>query len=187
MAKLANYKIHALKEKEDARVDVTSYPVEKGLPTTDNVNSRPIMYSISGKILRNDANDADKVRDNLKKKMFGAKRVKYIGRIKASDVLITSISSNYSSSIKNGLDVDITMQQIRVAKTPYVRKKTKKSNSGKKTKIKKKSTSRKYHTVRPGDTYWGLSRKYGTSISQLRKWNKYPDRKIPVGAKLRVK
>ncbi|MFP7481249.1 LysM peptidoglycan-binding domain-containing protein [Weissella paramesenteroides] len=44
-----------------------------------------------------------------------------------------------------------------------------------------------YVTVRPGNTYWGWWVKYGTPIQTLRNWNHWPDRRIPIGARARVK
>ena len=44
----------------------------------------------------------------------------------------------------------------------------------------------KKHKTEKGDTYGALSKKYGVSVDQLRKWNKYEDTKIPVGVELIV-
>ncbi|PAD67036.1 hypothetical protein CHH83_20945 [Bacillus sp. 7586-K] len=46
----------------------------------------------------------------------------------------------------------------------------------------------KYHTVKSGDTVSGLAKKYGSTQSQIKSWNKLKDiNKIYVGQKLRVK
>ncbi|MFC6275600.1 LysM peptidoglycan-binding domain-containing protein [Levilactobacillus tangyuanensis] len=42
-------------------------------------------------------------------------------------------------------------------------------------------------TIKKGDTYWGYHMKFGTSIKKLRSWNGFPDRKLPIGKKIRVK
>ncbi|WP_252895503.1 LysM peptidoglycan-binding domain-containing protein [Fructilactobacillus florum] len=41
-------------------------------------------------------------------------------------------------------------------------------------------------TVTRGMTYWWMWTKWGTSIQQLRDWNHYPDRFIPIGVRVRV-
>lgn len=190
MAKINNYKIHNATESGDNSVNVTSYPVEKGMPLNDSVQRNPDTFTVSGKIL----NKSKKVKDagekytKIKTLMEKGKIVKYVGRMKISNVLITNMSRSYSSSVANGFDFNISMQKVRVATTPYRKKKSKKKTSGKKNVTsKKKTTTRKYHTVKKGNTYWSLSRKYGSTINQLRKWNGYPDRHIPIGVKLRVK
>jgi hypothetical protein len=44
----------------------------------------------------------------------------------------------------------------------------------------------KKHKTKSGDTYSSLSKKYGVSASQLRKWNGYKDKGIPVGVEMNV-
>lgn len=190
MAKIHNYKIHNATETYNSSVSVTSYPVEKGLPLNDSVQRNPDTFTVSGKIL--DASRKNKNSNKKKQKiielMNKGKVVKYVGRLKVSNVLITDINGTYTSAVGNGHEFSMSLQRVRIATTPYRKKKTKKKSSGKKSVTsKKKTTTRKYHTVKKGNTYWSLSRKYGTSINQLRKWNKYPDRRIPIGVKLRVK
>lgn len=43
-----------------------------------------------------------------------------------------------------------------------------------------------YHQVRPGETVFRLSRKYGVQLEQVRKWNNLQDDLIEVGQKLIV-
>lgn len=52
---------------------------------------------------------------------------------------------------------------------------------------KRKSVLKGPHLVQPGDTYWALARKYGTTVKKLRALNGYPDTKIPVGVELRIR
>ena len=42
------------------------------------------------------------------------------------------------------------------------------------------------HVVKPGETLYRISRKYGVSVEKVRKWNKLPDDIIEVGQKLIV-
>lgn len=190
MAKIEGYKVDSMQESFTNSVTTTSYPVEKGLPLTDSVQRQPKTFSASGKILGKKAKNADEIRKNIEKKMNAGKPVKYVGRIKASDVLITNFTGTYDSTIGNGFSFSMDMQQVRVAKTPYRKKKTKKTTAGKKTVTKKASNTasnmKKYHTVKDGDTYSAVARKYGTTIAKLRQLNKWPDTKIPTGVKLRI-
>jgi LysM repeat protein len=42
------------------------------------------------------------------------------------------------------------------------------------------------HVVRPGETLYRISRRYGVSVDKIKKWNKLPDEIIEVGQKLVV-
>ena len=42
------------------------------------------------------------------------------------------------------------------------------------------------HVVKPGETLYRISRRYGVKVDTLRKWNKLPDDIIEVGQKLIV-
>ncbi len=43
-----------------------------------------------------------------------------------------------------------------------------------------------YHQVKPGETLFRLSRKYGVAVDKLKEWNKLPDDIIEVGQRLIV-
>lgn len=180
MARLGKVNLLIESEGDNSSVEATSYPVDKGEPFTDHVLEKPDEFTLSGYIL-GDNYKADK--EYLKQAMKKGTIMTYVGRNIAKNVIILSIDGSVDSSIANGSEISIKLQTIRIANTSWVSVK----NSGKKKPVPKKTTKAVYHVTRRGDTYWGLSRKYGTSISQLRAWNKYPDRRIPIGVKLRVK
>ena len=50
----------------------------------------------------------------------------------------------------------------------------------------KTATPPTLHVVKPGETYSFLAQKYGVTVEQLRAWNGFSDRAIPVGAQLLV-
>ncbi|WP_117017521.1 LysM peptidoglycan-binding domain-containing protein [Aeribacillus pallidus] len=189
MAKLGNYNLFVISESPQFSVETTSYPVEKGIAFTDHVKPEPETMQLEVFLY---GNDHQKQLDQLKSSMYKGEIMNYAGRFIMRNVIIEDISPN-ASDIVNGITVTIKLKQIRIVTTPYVKPKPqvkKPTNSGKKQPTPKKPASKNkpvYHITKRGDTYWGLSKKYGTSISQLRKWNKYPDRKIPIGVKLRVK
>ncbi|NMH83266.1 LysM peptidoglycan-binding domain-containing protein [Heyndrickxia coagulans] len=187
MGKLAGYTIVNLQETFTNSVEVTSYPTEKGLPITDNVKRQPKTFNITGKILAKTNAEATKIYNALEKKQNAGTLVTYVGRTTAKNVVIVNMAPTYDSTISNGMSISIDLQEIRIAKSPYVKKKTTKKKSGKKSTSKTKKTTKVYHVTKKGDCYWKLWKKYGTPVATLRKWNKYPDRYIPVGVKLRVK
>lgn len=188
MAKLDGISLHIEKESENYKVDVTEYAVEKGVPFTDHVSKRSPEFTVTGYIISKKAEtDKTKLIDIMNK----GKVVKYVGKMSASNVVITNISMGHSSSIKNGMTIDISLKRIRIATTSWQKKKPiqkKPTESGKKKPVSKKPAStKKYHTMKKGQTYSYVSKKYGTSIAQLRKFNKWADTKIPIGAKVRYK
>lgn len=188
MAKLGGISLHIEKESENYKVDVTEYAVEKGVPFTDHVSKRSPEFTVTGYIISKKAEtDKTKLIDIMNK----GKVIKYVGKMSASNVVITNISTGHSSSIKNGMTIDISLKRIRIATTSWQKKKPiqkKPTESGKKKPVSKKPPSaKKYHVVKKGDTYWALAKKYGSTVKQLQTWNKYPDRRIPIGVKLRVK
>lgn len=187
MGKLAGYTIANMQESFTNTVNVTSYPTEKGLPITDSVQRQPKTFTITGKILGKTDVEAMNIYNALEKLQNAGTVVTYVGRTTAKNVVITSMQPTFDSTIGNGMGITIELQEIRIANSPYVVNKTTTTTAGKKQVVSQKASTPVYHVVKKGDTYWALSKKYGTSISQLRAWNKYPDRKIPVGVKLRVK
>lgn len=191
MAKLGNVTLFVESEQYNESVNATAYPVEKGVAFTDHVERNP--RSITLQIFLSNPGASDKL-SKLRAQMHKGTILKYVGKATASNIIILSIDHD-RSTIKNGFEVSMTLREVRIAKSPW-RKAKKKDKATRKPSDKtgkKKPTSKKsrgtarYHFTRSGDTYWGLSRKYGTSIQQLRNWNKYPDRRIPIGVKVRVK
>jgi LysM repeat protein len=190
MAKLGNYNLFVLDESPQYSVQTTSYPVEKGISLTDHVQAEPESLKIDVFL---SGTNYQKTLDQLKNSMYKGEMMNYAGRFIMRNVVIENISPSADASAQNGVMVTISLKQIRVATTPYVKTTVqtaqvkKVSNAGQKQPTPKKQNTAVYHVVKKGDTYWGLSKKYGTSVNQLREWNKYPDTKIPVGVKLRVK
>ncbi len=193
MAKLGDVTIHVEKESYRDQVEATEYAVERGEPFTDHIEAKPEELSLSAVLIGEDySSQVEKLREYMRKGAL----LRYVGRSTASNVVILDIGRDYSADIGNGVALSISVRKIRIATSPWVKappkqKPTRKptSRSGKKKPAPKKAraTTARYHVAKKGDTYWALGRKYGTSVQQLRTWNKYPDRRIPIGAKLRVK
>jgi hypothetical protein len=186
VAKLGNYNLFVISESPQFAVETTSYPVEKGIAFTDHVKPEPETMQLEVFLY---GNDHQKQLEALKNSMYRGDIMTYAGRFIMRNVIIEDISPN-ASDIANGITATIKLKQIRVATTPYVKPnpQTKPTtNAGKKQPTPKKPSNAVYHVTKRGDTYWGLSKKYGTPVSQLQAWNKYPPTKIPIGVKLRVK
>lgn len=193
MAKLGNITLFVESEKFSDSVNATSYPVEKGVAFTDHVQRNPSTLSLQ---VFMQGSRASKNLATLRAQMNKGTILKYVGRETASNVIILSLDHPRDASIKNGFMLDIQLREVRITKSPWVKAQKKQKATrkpadatGKKKPVSKKArpSTARYHIVKVGDTYWALSRKYGTSIQQLRNFNKYPDRNIPIGVKVRVK
>ena len=188
MAKLGNYNLFVISESPQYSVQTTSYPVEKGIAFTDHVKPEP--ESLQIEVFLSGSN-YQKTFDQLKNSMYRGDIMTYSGRFIMRNVIIESISSNADKSAKNGIQASITLKQISVATTPYVKtnpqiKKT--TNAGKKQPTPKKPSTAVYHVIKRGDTFWALAKKYGTTVTNLRKLNPGVDeRKLQIGQKIRVK
>jgi LysM domain len=180
MARLGKVQLLIEKEGDSKSIDATSYPVEEGIAITDHVERKPEEFSLSGFIIGPNYK-SDK--EYLEKEMYKGTMFTYVGRNIAKNVIIVDISGDVDSTIANGTAISIKLREIRIASTPWVKVK----NGGKKKPVSSKPSGPVYHVTKKRDTYWGCWKRYGTSIAQLRKWNKYPDRRIPIGVKLRVK
>lgn len=193
MAMLGSVEIFTEDEDEGHSVDATSHPVEKGEPFTDHIKKKPSEFSISGLILSDDW-ESDK--DKLISMMNNGEIVKYVGKMTAFSVVILDVRLKHNWEVSNGASLTISLRRVRITTTPWQKSPPKAktdqkppTSGGAKKPIPAKPNPPKeiYHVTKKNDTYWGLSGKYGSSISQLRSWNSYEDTKIPIGIKLRVK
>ncbi len=192
MAKLGNVTLFVESEQYNESVNATAYPVEKGVAFTDHVERNP--RSITLQVFLSNPGASDNL-SKLRTQMHKGTILKYVGKATASNIIILSIDHD-RSTIKNGFEVSMTLREVRIAKSPW-RKAKKKDKATRKPSDKtgkKKPTSKKsrgtarYHIVKPGDTFWDLARKYGSSVQDVVKWNKqYHPRRIPIGVKVRVK
>lgn len=158
MALLNNHYVFVQDESVRRGVSVSSHPVENGLDLTDNVKREPINISLKGEIV---GKDAAKVLEKIVALHHGGKYVKYVGRNILSKAIITSFDTSHPNTIYGGCSFTMEIQEIRVAKSPLVVKKSgKKTKSGKKQTTKKSKSTTKTYKVKRGDTLWAISKKY---------------------------
>lgn len=186
MARLGDVYVHALKEDYEDVLKMTEYPVERGEPFTDHIEREVFEFSIDVSIV---GPDSGARLQKLRQYQAKGQMVKFVGRATVADVVIKRIGRVYTSEIGNGVDATITLRKIRIAKSPWAPHTKPVTQTGKQKPVNKqdRSDTARYHVVIKGDTYWALARKYGSTVQQLRDWNSFPDRRIPIGSKLRVK
>lgn len=184
MARLGKVELRIETEGYAHSVDMTTNPVEKGVPMTDHIMKKPYDYTLTGKIL---GDDYERQKDYLVAEMEKGTLMTYVGRMVCKNVLIQDVQGSLDANTANGTDISIKLQTVRYATVPWTRVKVSGEKKPVQTTPSKPAAKETYHVVKRGDTYSSLSKKYGASIAQLRTWNKYKDTAIPVGAKLRVK
>lgn len=184
MAKLAGIPIVNEQETFSPQIEATQYPVEKGAAISDHVQRGARTINVSGSII---SHSAESYYNKLLKYAEKGDLVTYVGRMTAKNYIIAGMPKTYTSDLANGMGITIDLIEVSIAKSPFVVKKTKTNNKSKKEKVVKKNPSKKYHKVKKGDTYWALSKKYGTPLKNILSWNKWPPRAIPIGVNVRVK
>lgn len=184
MATLTNgkvsVKIFSVTEGENVEANVTQYPIESGSPLSDHSQRASKGISIEGFLFGSSATNDYKT---LLGWQDSGAELTYKGRIYHTKLLLGSLSKSYGP-YKNGFSISFQLIAIQKATTPW-KKKTTKGKTQVKPPAKKPAAV--YVTVKPGNTYWGWWKQYGTSIATLRSWNKWPDRFIPIGKRARVK
>lgn len=59
-----------------------------------------------------------------------------------------------------------------------IKERPRKAESLKSAKVSKKISKQRYHTVRAGETLYGISRQYGLTVAKIRLLNKLTDRSV---------
>ncbi|ADE87497.1 hypothetical protein [Deep-sea thermophilic phage D6E] len=138
MAKLGKYNLFVISESPRFSVETTSYPVEKGIAFTDHVKPEPEELNVEVFL---SGSSYQKTLDQLKNSMYKGEIMTYAGRFILRNVMIENISVNADKSAKNGVQVSLSLKQIRIATTTYTKLKTKPpTNGGKKQPVPKGSS-----------------------------------------------
>lgn len=172
-------------------VDVPKYAVERGTDITDHVQQKNKVLTVSGYILTDRKLMYEDKISKLEVIKNSGKLVPYYGRINGINFLIHKFTTQADKRAQNGLRFTMVLEQLRFAekaKKPMLQTaKSKLHASKKQIASKSTTTTAKYHIVKKGDTYIGLGKKYATDWKQIKKWAGYPDTRIPIGVKVRVK
>lgn len=190
-------------ESETSTSDMTTNSIAPGQYVNHYTQNQPTQRQIDGKL---GGSSVSKV-SGLKKQYNMLRRWSrngtevelHHGQRSSNSAVLTSTGLNFDTPRDNALPVSIALEDVKWA-TSEVKKSSKKKTTSKKqagsgnpksaTKGTRKTTkpkAGKYITIKKGDTYWGYHVSYGTSIAKLRSWNGFPDRKLPIGKKVRVK
>jgi hypothetical protein len=190
--KLAGFEIQVISEGFEKAITITDHPVEEGFNISDHTEPKAQYITIQVNIVRPTFERAQKVVDDLEKKMMDAEKVSYqTGKKIYTNLLIESMALSRDSKINNGYSGTIELKKVRIAKQAYIPPKLnsqvkKTASSGRKQTQNK--PAQKGHTIRKGETFWAIAPKYGTTWQELQKLNPGVDpRKLQIGQEVRVK
>lgn len=170
-------------EEEAIKNQVAQHPVQRGQPIVDHTQRESKSWQMSGKLYGKNLHEVDTQYKQLLDWQYNGTLLTIKSAIRDSNTIIESLNKNYDDGgFTNAVRITIGFTKVAIVTSSF----TKAKHTGNKTPTKPKVTGT-WVTVKAGNTYWGWMMKYGTSISQLRKWNKWPDRRIPIGARARVK
>ncbi|MBU5285063.1 LysM peptidoglycan-binding domain-containing protein [Weissella confusa] len=173
--------VFTLSEHEEISMDVSTHPVEDGSPITDHSQMQSKTFRFSGWIHGNNQSEVDAKYNQLQDWARSADLVTYSGAIRHNGMLISNLTKDYDDGgFQNVVKFSLDLTAVFTVKVTW----NKNVNAGKK---QASPPAGVYVTVVAGNTYWGWWVQYGTSIDQLRAWNGWPDRFIPIGARARVK
>lgn len=161
MALLNDIYIHVTDEEIDRGAELTSHPVEEGVDIADHIKAKPRKLDISGFIVGEDAWTRISTIQSFHDK---GTKVKYAGRNILTDYIITDFHTGHPYTVYGGCEFSMTIEQLRVAKSPYT------PGSAVSQQVTTVTESpKRYHTVKRGDTLWSIAKAYYGDGSQYPK------------------
>ena len=124
MALINNLYVLAMQESVERNVETVSHPTESGFPISDSIRKNPIVISISGKIVDTDKMTASEILQKLINLQNSGSLVKYIGRAGTfTNLQIQGLPTDYDNKTYGGADFSVTLQEVKIAKSAYVKPK----------------------------------------------------------------
>lgn len=175
-------------ESEDMTANITSWPVDEGAPRADYARIAGKTVTVGGIITGHDRAEANEKYKKLKSWMNNHVQLTYKGDIYYKHLMISDLQQSFSD-LRDNLKVSITFTFVYWAEVTTSTGKNSKKKTSKSSKRTQGHRNRRYTaiTVKRGQTLWGLSKRYGTSVKWLQKVNhiKNPN-KIDTGEHLYV-
>lgn len=125
MALINNIYILAEEENVENNVTTVTHPTESGMPNADTIRRKAIIIRIKGVIA-----DTEKVKAETAIAKIGAlqkegSKIKYIGACGTySNLQIQTFTPSFTHKVNGGAKYDMTLQEMRTAKSAYVKPKT---------------------------------------------------------------
>lgn len=189
-SRINGLEVHITNEDMTSDVDIPTHKVEEGIDLSDHVERKPFVIKLSGFLLRPTKDRVDTLIKKLEQIENQGSLVVYQGRRTHMNLLMSGFNYSADEKVTNGYKFSCILTEVRIAQSAYVppllkSATSKVSQSGRK-QTENKKQSPIYHIIKKGDTYSGLAKKYGVQLKQIQAWNKYNQKKIPIGAKVKV-
>lgn len=187
-ARINGYIVQVLSEKENDRSEVPRHPVEEGVSLTDHVERQPLSLSIDGILTRPTPERLERLITMLKNFKNNGDLITYEGRKIYTNMLIEALDIEVDASIANGYKFSMSLVEARIpaSQVPDDPQLAPEGNAGQQQTVD--PPSEVYHTVKKGDTLWGLGQKYGVPWQTIQELNGNIDpKRLQIGQKLRVK
>lgn len=175
MALLNGMYIFVQDETVTHNITSVTHPVEEGIDLTDHVIAEAQEISISGKIVGEGA--ASKVSAIVQMQKKGT-LVSYIGRNYASNYQVVAFRTSHPNTVAGGCDFDMTLREVRIAKSPYkVDKNTASTNTTPIKSVTKTGMQQRqanstaegiYHVVKSGETAYSIAQKYNSKGATMK-------------------
>lgn len=166
-------------ESESNSSTITSYAVDQGAPRKDYARFSSKTVTIDGLIADTDTGTAHDKWVKLRTWHSHHEELTFRGDIYYKHLIISQLDRQFTG-YQNTMQVSITFTFVRAAEITTSNRKKRHAKRSKSSKTVAGNRKRKYTaiTIKPGDTLWGLARRYGTSVSWLQKVNhiKNPNR-----------
>jgi len=183
--------LHALTEDESNTNTATQYPIEGHNAVTDHVRRESKVMTFSILIDEGTMAKSNKIYRKLNDWGFHGKLLVFKGATMYFQHVVITNLTKHGESLETGIECSLELTYVYFTKSSVIKKGSVKNNGKKGSGGSSGSTSPKkkgqYRTSKKGDSYWLYHQKTGASIANLRKWNKYPDRAIPIGVRVRIK
>ena len=93
--------------------------------------------------------------DNIKKLQNEGSLIRYVGRLSLGNMQIQSFSTDYNNKTQSGCQFSMELKEVRIAQPAYdAAKSAALAKSAQQ--VSQGDGSKVYHTVKKGDTIWGL-------------------------------
>lgn len=180
---------------ESTSGNFTEYPVEKGAPLSDfgmaGQRQATVTARIYGKKSKSkksgwDLAYARKLYKRMRKWGDASAPVYLHSNLDLTNGWLTACDEDKDSAYYQYLHVTLTVSSIRLAKSKSssVNSKGKKSKKGGSRSKYQQSSS--YYSIKSGDSYAKIAKRFNIKVSTLKKWNGFGN-KLPAGKRLRYK
>lgn len=159
-------------ESEDTQATVTSYAVDQGSPRSNYARTNSKTVQVAGIITGETRSDANKKWALLRYWLSRHTELTYKGSFTYHHLILSDAQQSFTT-MRDNLKVSLTFTFVYAAEITISTGKNAKTKKSKSSKTTAGTRNKNYTaiTIKPGDTLWGLSQKYGKSVAWLQKVN----------------